>query len=142
MKLGRALAGAEARLGHGFARPELLVNYLGRLAADEDETPWSVVVTGALPAGMDPNAPVAYPLEINAVILDGADGPRLRATWSWPNGVIADEVVRGLADAWLAYLDALVAHAARPGAGGHTPSDLTLSGLSQEELDEFEAEWR
>ena len=28
MKLGRALAGAEARLGHGFARPELLVEAL------------------------------------------------------------------------------------------------------------------
>ncbi len=28
MKLGRAMAGAEARLGHGFARPELLVEAL------------------------------------------------------------------------------------------------------------------
>ena len=32
-------------------------------------------------------------------------------------------------------------HAAAPGAGGHTPSDLTLVGLSQDEIDEFEAEW-
>ncbi len=28
MKLGRAMAGAEARLGHGFARPELLIEAL------------------------------------------------------------------------------------------------------------------
>ena len=53
--------------------------------------------------------------------------------------------VQALADDWVRALRALVEHAAHPEAGGHTPSDLTLVSLSQDEIDEFEddlrAEW-
>ena len=38
--------------------------------------------------------------------------------------------------------DGLAAHVAGPGAGGHSPSDLELVTLSQDEIDEFEDEWR
>jgi non-ribosomal peptide synthase protein (TIGR01720 family) len=85
--------------------------------------------------------PVPYPLEINAVTEDRSDGPWLRATWSWPDGVFAPETVRRLAEDWFAALAGLVRHAEGPDAGGHTPSDLDLVSLSQDDIDELEAEF-
>jgi non-ribosomal peptide synthase protein (TIGR01720 family) len=84
---------------------------------------------------------VPYSLEINAFTADGPDGPELGVTWAFPADLFAEESVRALAEGWFAALDALVTHAAGPGVGGHTPSDLGLLSLSQEEIDELEAEW-
>jgi len=49
--------------------------------------------------------------------------------------------VQELAAAWGRALDALIDYAAA-GAGGFTPSDLSLAGLGQDEIDELEEEWR
>src|SRR6185312_1338273 len=46
--------------------------------------------------------------------------------------------VEDLARGWFAALDALVRHAAQPGAGGRTPSDLPLITLSQAEIERLE----
>ena len=124
------------------ARPELCFNYLGRFDG-RDRTLWTVAdETAALPPGADPAMPVRYALEVTAAVTDRAGGPELSATWSWPRWVLDADAVRELAQTWFDHLDALVAHALRPDAGGRTPSDLTLTGLSQDEIDEFEAEWR
>jgi non-ribosomal peptide synthase protein (TIGR01720 family) len=85
--------------------------------------------------------PVApYPLEINAYVQDTQAGPELGVTWAYPRDLLDDEAVADLAAAWFAALKSLVAHVRRPAAGGLTPSDLTLT-LTQDEIDEFEAEW-
>ena len=39
--------------------------------------------------------------------------------------------MRELAEGWFAALTALARHAAQPGAGGRTPSDLPLAALAQ-----------
>ncbi|MFD0804230.1 hypothetical protein ACFQZU_23340, partial [Streptomonospora algeriensis] len=123
--------------------PPLLFNYLGRVAVGGEHEAWSVAPeTGALPPGVDPGMPVRHPLELNALTRDGAEGPVLAATWTWPRRLLAEQDVRALADAWFAQLGGLVAHSGSPGAGGHTPSDMSLPDLDQDELDEFEAEWR
>jgi non-ribosomal peptide synthase protein (TIGR01720 family) len=121
--------------------PQISFNYLGRFTASEQ--PWTAVAdAGVLAGGYDEAMPVApYALEINALALDGPAGPRLRVTWAWPGTLLAGDAVRSLAEGWFAALRGLVRHAAGPGAGGATPSDLTLTGLSQDELDEFEAAW-
>ncbi|MFC7615194.1 amino acid adenylation domain-containing protein [Actinokineospora soli] len=131
-------ADAGARLA-ALPRPGVLFNYNGRLPADTAGD-WSVDLT-PLPAGVDPAAPVAYPLDVTAVTLDGPTGPSLRATWSWPGGALGAAEAARLADAWFAALRGLAAHAADPAAGGHTPADLTLVSLSQDEIDEFEADF-
>ena len=95
-----------------------------------------------LSAGADSELPLAHLLELNALTQDGADGPRLVATWSWPDGVLSEPDVRELAEAWFDALDALSAHVERAGASGWTPSDLPLVSLSQEEIDLLESEWR
>ncbi|MFJ8578286.1 amino acid adenylation domain-containing protein [Micromonospora sp. NPDC093277] len=113
-------------------------NYLGRLTAD-DGADWSLLtVAGEVAAGGASALPVAHPLEINAVVVDGPDGPRLTAEWSWPDGVLTDGDVRDLADGWLAAIEAVTEYATRPGAGGRTPSDLPLVELDQDEVERLE----
>ncbi|MFF5205888.1 amino acid adenylation domain-containing protein [Streptosporangium sp. NPDC000396] len=117
-------------------RPQIGFNYLGRFAVSSAEAEGG----GGLGGGADADMPVAHSLEVNALTEDHADGPRLAATWSWPADLFTETDVRELAEKWFRALEALVTHANQPGAGGHTPSDLSLVSLSQEEIDEFEDE--
>jgi amino acid adenylation domain-containing protein/non-ribosomal peptide synthase protein (TIGR01720 family) len=122
--------------------PQISFNYLGRFTVASGQAWTPLPGAGVLAGGFDDAMPVApYSLEVNAFTADGPDGPELGVTWAYPADLFAEESVRTLAQAWFAALDGLVTHAARPGAGGHTPSDLDMVELSQEEIDEFEAEW-
>lgn len=85
---------------------------------------------------------MAHSIEVNAATVDRTDGPVLRATWTWADSVVSEADTRELADGWFRMLRALVAHAREPGAGGLTPSDLTLSSLSQHEIEEIESDLR
>ncbi|TYC20421.1 non-ribosomal peptide synthetase, partial [Micromonospora sp. MP36] len=120
--------------------PQIGFNYLGRFAtADDGDADWTIAADArALGGGADGALPVPHAIEVNAVTRDHADGPRLSATFSWPQTLLGEADVRELADDWLAALDALSTHAVTPGAGGHTPSDLLLP-LSQEEIEAIEA---
>nr|WP_281170518.1 amino acid adenylation domain-containing protein [Actinokineospora enzanensis] len=129
-------------IGHGILAPdlprrEILVNYLGRFGGATETGPWSAAPEAAgLGGHVDPGMPISHAIQVNAITLDGA----LTATWAW-GGETADEAdVRALAEAWFAALRGLARHA-DGGVGGYTPSDLTFSDLSQDELDEFESEW-
>ncbi|MFC8010339.1 amino acid adenylation domain-containing protein [Streptomyces cinereoruber] len=119
--------------------PSLGFNYLGRFRVDGTAGPWthaggsSVVATG-----FHPDTPLRHVLAVTPVTEDHADGPRLVADWLWADGLLDETEVRELAEAWFAALRALVTHLELPGAGGHTPSDLPLVALSQEEIDGIE----
>ncbi|MFI6210307.1 amino acid adenylation domain-containing protein, partial [Streptomyces sp. NPDC051041] len=124
----------------GLARPQIGFNYLGRTptsasgpASDAD---WSPVEQpqGSLPA--DPAVPLAHALEINAIALDGPQGPVLSATFTWAGGLLDEAGVRDLAERWLRALEAL---ADDPDAGGHTPSDFPLVTLTQDQVTALEA---
>ncbi|MFE1795112.1 condensation domain-containing protein [Streptomyces sp. NPDC059517] len=124
------------------AQPEFVFNYLGRFEVSDD-TDWSVVPEYG--TGLDDTGsgmPMAHSIEVNAATVDRADGPELRATWAWADSVVSEADTRELAQAWFRSLRTLVAHAREPGAGGLTPSDLTLSSLSQHELEEIESDLR
>ena len=126
---GSALADAEA--------PQVLFNYLGRFPATD--LPWT---TGAdaFAACADPALPAAHALEIGAFVHDRAEGPELTVHLGRPEGVLTEQAVRDLAERWFAALDALTAYAARPGAGGLTPSDVPLAAVTQPVLDRLAAE--
>ncbi|MFG1604807.1 amino acid adenylation domain-containing protein [Actinoplanes sp. NPDC049265] len=125
----------------GLAAPQISFNYLGRFDAGRDGDWAPVAGHGILAGGFDLGMPVApYTLEINAYVQDTAAGPELGVTWAYPRDLIDDAAVADLAAGWFAALEALATHARGPAAGGLTPSDLTLT-LSQDEIDEFEAEW-
>ena len=83
--------------------------------------------------------PLAHVIEINALTLDGADGSRLTANWTWAGALLEEAAVRDLAETWFRALTALVRHAEQPGAGGRTPSDLALVDLTQGEIEQLES---
>ncbi|HEV2636492.1 MAG TPA: amino acid adenylation domain-containing protein [Actinocrinis sp.] len=117
-------------------------NYLGRLNVGQNSDasvtePWSLV--GGLGGGADPDLALPHALEVNAVTLDGPDGPSLSATWSWPGDLFTEAEIGDLADTWTRALTALTEHAAQPGAGGRTPADAALTGVTQADIDELEA---
>ncbi|MFE2753051.1 non-ribosomal peptide synthase/polyketide synthase [Actinosynnema sp. NPDC059335] len=113
-------------------RPEILFNYLGRAGAPGGDWALAPEAAGVRPAA--PDLPATHALTVDAAVLAGV----LRATWSWPGRLFAEDEVRDLARSWTEALTGLVRHARRPGAGGHTPSDMALVTLSQEDIDEFE----
>ncbi|MGK5730539.1 amino acid adenylation domain-containing protein [Streptomyces sp. URMC 124] len=115
-----------------YPAPQLLFNYLGRFTADD--TPWSPA-GDAFAASADPALPALHALEIGAFVHDRPAGPELTAVLTWPEGVLTEDAVRDVADRWFRALDALTAYAARPGAGGLTPSDVPLAGIGQDALD-------
>jgi amino acid adenylation domain-containing protein/non-ribosomal peptide synthase protein (TIGR01720 family) len=126
----------------GLPKPQISFNYLGRFSVATGQDWTALPGAGVLEGGFDTAMPVApYSLEINAFTADSADGPELGVTWAYPGELLSDDSVRALAEGWFTALEALAKHAAGPGAGGHTPSDLGLLELSQEEIDELEAEW-
>ncbi|WP_308117531.1 non-ribosomal peptide synthetase [Streptomyces anatolicus] len=124
----------------GLAQAPVLFNYLGR--ADAPSAEWGPAAESEAVREEGANLPLSHVLEINAVIQDHPDGPRLMATWTWPARLLSVADVRELADDWFRALRVLTDHAERPGAGGYTPSDLALVDLSQDEIDGLEAEWR
>ncbi|MDX6742791.1 non-ribosomal peptide synthetase [Actinocorallia sp. A-T 12471] len=119
-------------------RAQIVFNYLGRVAASEDD--WSPAPE-ELPPGEDPGMAVAHVLEINAVTEDRPGGPVLRVTLTWPSDVLAASDVRALADDLSTALYGLVEHVRKGDAGGFTSSDL-LVDLDQREIDALQTAWR
>jgi non-ribosomal peptide synthase protein (TIGR01720 family) len=125
----------------GYAGPQLGFNYLGRFAAGGTQD-WGIAAeAAALGGGVDGAMPLPHALEVNAMTLDGAEGARLRASWSWAPALLDEAAVSELARGWFVALEALVRHAGQPGAGGRTPSDLPLVALSQAEIERLESHY-
>jgi non-ribosomal peptide synthase protein (TIGR01720 family) len=66
----------------------------------------------------------------------------LSLSLSGPRDLLDEEAATDLVTGWRDMLHGLAGHAARPGAGGHTPSDFPLAGISQADIGELETEWR
>jgi len=126
-----------ARLA-GFAPSQLGFNYLGRFAAPV-EREWSAAPE---PVGLGGGEmPLAHAIEVNAVTLDGAEGPSLTAHWCWAPALVTQAEIDDLAQGWFRVLEALARHAAAPHAGGRTASDLPLVRLSQDEIERLESKY-
>ncbi|MDX6758085.1 amino acid adenylation domain-containing protein [Streptomyces sp. F8] len=126
-------------------------NYLGRFSSAADmpgelrgfgftQAPEAAAVAelAELDAAQDPRMPASAELDINATVADQPTGPVLNAVFSAPEGVLSPAEVGQIADLWRAALEALARHAAEPGAGGLTPSDLPLVTASQHDIDGWE----
>ncbi|MEU9609888.1 amino acid adenylation domain-containing protein, partial [Streptomyces sp. NPDC048057] len=143
--------------------PDIGFNYLGRFTVPSGQGTggaWEIAPEASWlsGSGTDDAAPLPHVLEITAVTEDGAysapdaypiqvgddvpqgelehpNGPRLVVSWSWASKLLPEEDVRTLGGYWFEALKALVIHAEQPGAGGLTPSDVPLVGLSAGQLD-------
>ncbi|CAL9557198.1 amino acid adenylation domain-containing protein [Streptomyces sp. enrichment culture] len=118
------------------ATPRVGFNYLGRFSTGADGD-WSMRA-GASGLTAAPDTPLRHVLEVVAMTEDRPEGPVLVAEWTWAGGVLAEDDVRRFADDWFRALDALAAHAARPGAGGRTPSEFPLVTVGQAEIEAYE----
>ncbi|WP_221361227.1 non-ribosomal peptide synthetase [Streptomyces beigongshangae] len=77
-------------------------------------------------------------LDVTAAVTDGV----LEFTWYHCADLHRERTVRALADGVLSALEEIVAHCARPGSGGATPSDFPLAGLGRAEVDRLVGDGR
>ncbi|MFF1482018.1 amino acid adenylation domain-containing protein [Streptomyces sp. NPDC058301] len=117
------------------AVPQIGFAHRGRYA----DEPWEVAAARVATHG--PAVPATHGLEITVLAVGPAQAPRLTAVWSWVPDWIDDSSVEELARLWREALEGIATHAGRPATGGHTPSDLTLLSLSQDEIDDLASEW-
>ncbi|MCX5046733.1 amino acid adenylation domain-containing protein, partial [Aldersonia sp. NBC_00410] len=127
--------------------PQVGLNYLGRASVADaqrmlDTRDWLPTDTlGPLTVPAEADMAAAAALDINAIVVDdadgadGADGPVLQARFGFASGVLDETDVTELAHLWGHVLAELAAHAAEPDAGGLTPSDVPLVSLTQTQLD-------
>ncbi|GAA2591737.1 hypothetical protein GCM10009863_00860 [Streptomyces axinellae] len=118
---------------------EIGFNYLGRFSSGPEGAaqPWQMV--GTIGGTADQDAALRHAVEINAVVLDAAEGPELELTVTWAGRILGEAEAESLARGWLEMLTGLAAHVEAGGAGGHTPSDFPLTALTQREVAEVEA---
>ncbi|MET8771889.1 non-ribosomal peptide synthase/polyketide synthase, partial [Streptomyces sp. NPDC004658] len=127
----------DARLT-GTPAPGVSFNYLGRFD-------WSAeggTLVGAVPGGLGgaeaPGTERPHLLDVVARVED----ERLEITWHYSAGRHREETVTALAEGMLRALDGIVAHCARPDAGGRTPSDFPLARLDQAAVDRIAGDGR
>ncbi|MFI1166942.1 non-ribosomal peptide synthase/polyketide synthase [Streptomyces sp. NPDC020801] len=142
-------------LGHGALRhllprgplakaptPRIGFNYHGQWDAGAASGPQQPGLYRAAlpPAGRDtdPDEDRPYLLDVTGVVQRG----RLELGWTYPTAVYDEATVRSLADGMCAALREIVAHCARPGTGGRTPSDFPLARLTQDQLDRLVGDGR
>ncbi|MFE5941367.1 condensation domain-containing protein, partial [Streptomyces sp. NPDC056480] len=133
---------ATAGLFERGAGPEILWNYLGRQTARTQSVWGPAAEADALAVRPDPDMPLSHPLAVDAEVENGPDGPELAATFVWAGGAVSQNTVGELTDGWLAALDLLAAWAAGGSSAGHTPSDLDLLDLDQNQITMLEEMWR
>ncbi|MEU9482464.1 amino acid adenylation domain-containing protein [Streptomyces decoyicus] len=108
--------------------PQFAFNYLGRFDVGGDGD-WAVPAESPV---LDPTTggklAMGHGVELDAVITDHPDGPRLVAHWSWPGELLTEERVSGLARRWFDVLAAL-ARRARDRATGELPLPPLAQGL-------------
>ena len=114
-------------LGHGLLRhlnprtaarlaapasPQIAFNYLGRFDADgeRDWSPKDSVLASSAPRDL----PLAHAVELDTVIADHPEGPRLTAMWSWAGKLLTEAHLTPLADRWFTHLTSLTKWAAAP----------------------------
>ncbi|WP_367140667.1 MULTISPECIES: amino acid adenylation domain-containing protein [Streptomyces] len=88
-----------------------------------------------------PAAPHADPdadLAVRTAVIDTGEGPCLQAVFTGSATALTTAEVQELADLWRLALEAISRHAVRAGAGGLTPSDVLLPGVTQKELDDWQ----
>jgi non-ribosomal peptide synthase protein (TIGR01720 family) len=110
--------------------PELCFNYLGQL---DSPTLIEGFRSAGESRGADHGAKNGRPflIEINAAVRDGA----LHCTWSYSRAHHRDATVRRLADRLAEELRGLLASGVAAAAAPSSPSDFSVPGLSQADLD-------
>ncbi|EUA36145.1 non-ribosomal peptide synthase TIGR01720 domain protein [Mycobacterium avium subsp. avium 2285 (R)] len=125
--------------------PPIGFNYLGRQGGATELTAdmWRPEPDGwtATRAAAAIPMPLMHTLELNAVTVDSASGPRLHANWTWAPSALDDQQIARLSRLWSQALTGICAHV-RAGGGGLTPSDIAPARLTQQQLDQLARQHR
>ncbi len=112
-------------------RPEVSFTYLGRLDAIFAGDSAFQMAKESTGLAQSPTGTRPHLIDVTARIQDR----KLTVHWYFSRSVHDRETIERLASSYLDALRVLIAHCLEPSAGGYTPSDFTLAGLSQEQLD-------
>ncbi|MFC7589483.1 amino acid adenylation domain-containing protein [Nonomuraea antimicrobica] len=118
-------------------QPPVTVNYHGQFDAAAGGA-LGLSLARPLGSDQDPDAIRAGLLDLICVVEDG----RLRLDLAYSANVHEEGTARRIAAEVVSALDEIVAHCDRPEAGGRTPSDFPLAGLSQPEVDRLVGDGR
>ncbi|HEY9416376.1 MAG TPA: amino acid adenylation domain-containing protein, partial [Pseudonocardia sp.] len=131
-------AGSPAAALRGAPSAGISFNYHGQWDLTGDER--GLLRGGAADVGHDlaPDTPRAYLIDVTGVV----DGGELALSWHYSEYVHDEATVRRLAREMIEALGEVVAHCARPGAGGRTPSDFPLARLDQAAVDRLVGDGR
>ncbi len=130
--------GALRYLGDGVSgvpEPEVSFNYLGQFDWDSD---LFRADGGMLGGDEDPDRRRAHVLDV----VGSVERNCLALTWVFSQDLHREETVRALAEDMASALREIVEHCAAPGAGGRTPSDFPLAGLTQAGVDRLVGDGR
>jgi non-ribosomal peptide synthase protein (TIGR01720 family) len=123
--------------------PAIGFNYLGRLGGPATQVSgdlWGISQDGLALAAAAVPMPLPHTVDLNAATVDTDAGPQLHANWTWAPSVLDRAQVSRLSRLWFDALAGICAHVGR-GGGGLTPSDITLAGLSQQQIDELQRQY-
>ncbi len=109
-------------------------NYLGQF--DSDSGPFSM--RGELDSAVADDETRPHVLDV----VGRVEQQCLALTWVYSQGLHRDETIRALAEDMASALREIVEHCAAPDAGGRTPSDFPLAGLTQAGVDRLVGDGR
>ena len=111
--------------------PRVTFNYLGQFDGQFDDTALWLPASEDKGAGQDDQAPLGNWLSVDGRVYQG----QLSLNWTFSRDVFDESTIVRLAEAYDAALIAVIEHCLSEGQGGLTPSDVSLSGLNQTQLD-------
>ncbi|HEX2077660.1 MAG TPA: amino acid adenylation domain-containing protein [Longimicrobium sp.] len=111
--------------------PEVGFNYLGQFDQGMAATERLRFAAGRLGPSTAPENRRTALLNVTGRVAGGV----LQLEWTYAEGVHRRETVERVAGLYLEALRTLIAHCRQAGAGGCTPSDFPLAGLSQAQVD-------
>ncbi|MFE7676743.1 amino acid adenylation domain-containing protein, partial [Streptomyces albidoflavus] len=126
--------------------PQIAFNYLGRYTTPTTPTPWNPPPQHpTLQSTTNPHTPTPHLITLNALTHQTPTGPQLTTTWTYQPTLTPHHHIHTLNTLWTTTLHTLTNHTNQPGTGGHTPSDLAATDISQRDIDDLEdllaADW-
>ena len=119
-----------ARL-ESLPRAEVVFNYLGQFDQSLQRSALFDLSSHSPGPTLSPRAQRTHVLEITGLVTGG----QLRFSWAYSENLHHRSSIEELSRGFLDALRALIAHCLEPDAGGRTPADFPLAGLTQAALD-------
>ena len=112
-------------------KSDIVFNYLGQFNSLIDNNPWFTVAPENRGQEHSPDSLDPHPLSINSHIV----GDELQVDWIYSRSLFKEQTIQKLAQQYIAALEQLIQHCVQPEVFGYTPSDFSLSGLNQAQID-------